>query len=136
MNLDKFPHNSKSPLEGELLDPEELDPEFLRKMTELPEVVANFYITAAKDTKLLKILYGSTDYFVDKTNQELVDKFLSVNPEYKTILEQMKEIDMLDKGDTPIFAQYHRDPFDDARDITPQNETPIISTNENKLPKP
>jgi hypothetical protein len=134
MNPEKFPQIKTPALEGELLDPEDLDPMFVRRMSELPDIVRDFYINGLKDKATVEILYGSTDYFLDKTNKELVDMFIRANPEYKGIFEQMRELDEMDKNTGPKTTQPQRDSFYDAKDITPTQETPLIPTDRNKLP--
>jgi hypothetical protein len=103
-------------------------------MSELPDIVRDFYINGLKDKATVEILYGSTDYFLDKTNKELVDMFIRANPEYKGIFEQMRELDEMDKNTGPKTTQPQRDSFYDAKDITPTQETPLIPTDRNKLP--
>jgi hypothetical protein len=138
MNQEKFPQITPPALEGALLGREELDPIFVRRMSELPDIIRDFYINGLQNKEADKILYGSTEkkvaYFLAKTNKELVDMFIRVNPEYKGVLEQMREIDEMDKNTGPKTTQPKRDPFYDAKDITPTQETPLIPTNKRNLP--
>jgi hypothetical protein len=134
MNSEELPKITKPALEGDFLDPEDLDPRFVRKMSELPDVVRDFYITGVQSPATIGTLYGSTDYFLNKTNEELIDMFIRVNPEYKGIVEQMREIDEMDKETKPRTAQPQSDPFYGAKDITPKQETPLIPTNKRNLP--
>jgi hypothetical protein len=136
MSLDKFPQSITPPLRGELVDPEELDSEFVRRMAELPTVISEFYTTAANNKSVMEIVHGGTEFLLQKTNQELVEMFVRVNPEYKTPTELMQEIEELDKNVGSNVNQYTIDPLHDAKDITPKDENDLISVDKYQLSKP